>query len=111
PSFRTGEVEQAGRRRFGSGQRPPVSATWSGRNHDRLMDVHAPSVGPDEQLDGHAATMRTQLVAPLPVAHPVGRPLLVELRSSFAEAEERSFGEEEGDRRSVGIEGEALNGA
>ena len=39
------------------------------------MDEHAPAVGADQPLDRHAAAVGPQLVAALPVAHAIDRPL------------------------------------
>ena len=73
------------------------------------MDVHAPAVGTDEELDRHASAMRTQLVAALTIAHPVRAALPIELRAPFTETEERSLREQERHRMTGGIEGELLN--
>ena len=61
---------------------------------ERLMDEHAPSVRADEPLNRHAAAVRAQLIAALPVAPAIDDALAIELRPPFAEAQQRSLSHE-----------------
>ena len=66
---------------------------------ERLVDEERPAVGADQPLDRHAAAVRAQLVAALPVPHRVDDAAAIELRASFAEPEERRLAGEELKRR------------
>ena len=70
-----------------------------------------PPVGADQPLDRHARAVRAQLVAALPVAHRVDGASAVELRSAFAEPEQRPVAEQEAHARVLRTEHQLLDGA
>ena len=76
----------------------------------RMVDEHAPAVGPDEPLIGERAPWVCELIAALTVAHAVGLALAIELRAALSEAEQRAFRQEERHIGRLGVEGEALHG-
>ena len=59
---------------------------------ERLVDEHGPAVRANQPLNGNAPAMRPQLVPALSAAHGVRGAFAIELRSSFAQAQQRSFG-------------------
>ncbi len=77
----------------------------------RLMNEHRPAARADQPLDWHAPAVRAQLIAALTVAHPIGRAAAIELRSAFAEAEDRAVAERERQRAGLLIDTELLNEA
>jgi hypothetical protein len=59
------------------------------------VDEQAPSIGPDEPLNRHAAAVRAELIATLPVATAVDIAFAIELRATFSETQQRPLTEEE----------------
>ena len=75
----------------------------------RLVNEHRPAVRADEPLNRRACAVRREAISALPDDHSIGRALAIELRSAFAESEERAVADEEGHARRSGVEDEALD--
>ncbi len=64
---------------------------------ERPMDEHRPAARADHPLDRDAAAVRPQLIPALTAAHPIGGSPPIELWPAFAESENRSATQREGD--------------
>ncbi len=79
----------------GAGRIEPALGAGEIEGAERVMDEHRPSARADQPRDGHAPAMRAQLVAALAAPHAIGRPAAVELRTTFAEPQDRSIAQRE----------------
>ena len=104
-----GHDEHVERQRI-AGRRQRAFAAGEIECTERVMDEHAPAVGPHQPLDGHAAAMRPELVAALAIAHAIHRPLAIELRAAFAKAEQRPLWQLKREARLLRAENQALDG-
>src|SRR5262245_6358372 len=78
------------------------------------MNENGPAIRPDEPLNRRACavdreTITVRLRVPLTVAHPIGRALLVELHTAFAEAEQRPLRQQEGHAGRIGAQSKSLH--
>src|ERR1019366_8620271 len=97
------EVEQDGGSRRQRRQELAIGSREVERA-ERLMDEESPAVRADDPRHRHAAAMRAELIAALTTAHAVGRSAAIELRSTLAEAEQRTVAEGKAKRAAGGVD-------
>ena len=73
------------------------------------MEVESPASGSDEPGNGHTTTVCVELVAALAAEHRIYGTAAIELRATFAEAEECRIFEQKRDGAGFRIDGELLN--
>src|SRR6185312_13720482 len=75
----------------------------------RLMDEHGPPPRADEPRDRNTAAVCCQLISTLPALHPIERTTAVELRATFAQAQQRRVPHAKGESASLPIDLDPLD--